>query len=106
MASSPRRVLPGGLASVGGPVEAQGRRRLLPEPGAGRTAGRLRQVGTPPAGVGRVHFGMGQETIGKLSVRWPDGTKEEIDSVKANQWITIHEGKGVVSSRSLETGEL
>ena len=54
----------------------------------------------------RVHFGMGQETTGPLSVRWPDGRKEEIDSVKANQWIAIHEGKGAVSSRSLETGEL
>ena len=53
----------------------------------------------------RVHFGMGEETTGELSVRWPDGTKEKIGSVRANQWITIRESKGVVSSRSLETGK-
>ena len=54
----------------------------------------------------RVHFGMGQETTGRLSVRWPDGKKNEIGSVEANQWITIREGRGVVSSRNLKTGAL
>lgn len=54
----------------------------------------------------RVHFGMGQEITGRLSVRWPSGAREEIDSVKANQWVTIREGQGVVKSQSFETGTL
>lgn len=53
----------------------------------------------------RVHFGMGQETIGSLSVRWPDGAREEIDSVMANRWITVRKGQGVVKSRKFATGE-
>ncbi len=53
----------------------------------------------------RVHFGMGQATTARLSVRWPDGAREEIDSVEANQWVTIREGQGVVKSQNLATGE-
>ena len=53
----------------------------------------------------RVHFGMGQETTGRLSVRWPDGAREEIDSVKANQWVTIRKGQGVLKSRRFDTRE-
>lgn len=81
--------------------------RLTFTSGSGRQIDEVRSGGYHISqGDFRVHFGMGQETIGKLSVRWPGGAKEEIDSVKANQWVTIREGQGVVKSRNFETGKL
>jgi hypothetical protein len=47
----------------------------------------------------RVHFGLGDAAAAKLTVRWPSGASEEISGVQANQWITVEEGKGLVSQR-------
>jgi hypothetical protein len=54
----------------------------------------------------RLHFGTGQSTIiGKLQVRWPNGMREEFKDVKANQWITVKEGDGIVRQRSFARPE-
>ncbi len=44
----------------------------------------------------RLHFGLGAETTADLSIRWPNGTVESIPRVKADQLLTIREGKGII----------
>jgi hypothetical protein len=44
----------------------------------------------------RLHFGLGSETSADLTVRWISGAVETIARVKADQIITIKEGKGIV----------
>jgi enediyne biosynthesis protein E4 len=47
----------------------------------------------------RLHFGLGQAPTAGVSIRWLDGTVENIASVAANQIVTIEEGKGIVHRR-------
>jgi hypothetical protein len=49
----------------------------------------------------RLHFGLGAAESADLEVRWPNGARESFTNVAANRLITIQEGKGIVSSRSL-----
>lgn len=49
----------------------------------------------------RLHFGLGAAESADLEVRWPSGARESFTNVAANRLITIQEGKGIVSSRSL-----
>ncbi len=47
----------------------------------------------------RLHFGLGTETSADLVIRWPSGNVENLTAVKADQIITVKEGKGIISSR-------
>lgn len=52
----------------------------------------------------RLHFGLGQSPAAEsLSVRWPDGSTEEIGKVDANQVVVIREGKGIVKQTPFES---
>jgi hypothetical protein len=43
-------------------------------------------------------FGLGKDaTVTAIEVEWPSGAKDRATSVKANQFITIEEGKGIVA---------
>ena len=72
-------------------------------------AGGGRQVGEPHAGSSyasqsdlRVHFGLANRSVvDKMEIRWPDGNTEFLSSAGANQWIVVHQGKGIVARRSL-----
>jgi hypothetical protein len=44
----------------------------------------------------RLHFGLGQATAADLEIRWPNGARERIAHVAADQLVTIQEGAGVV----------
>jgi hypothetical protein len=44
----------------------------------------------------RLHFGLGPETSADLTIRWISGAVETIDRVKADQIVTVREGKGIV----------
>jgi hypothetical protein len=49
-----------------------------------------------------ITFGLGKPEDGKtvrLEVRWPDGHKDLVADVEPNQFLTIQEGKGIVSAR-------
>jgi len=49
-------------------------------------------------------FGLGKPEEGKtvtLDIRWPSGHKDSISNVKPNQFITIQEGKGIVSAQPI-----
>jgi hypothetical protein len=41
----------------------------------------------------RVHFGLGKVSrIDRLELRWPSGTVDVLENIKANQILTVHEG--------------
>ena len=49
-------------------------------------------------------FGLGKpgtESAVRLEIVWPSGQKESIADVKPNQFITVREGKGIVSATAL-----
>jgi hypothetical protein len=46
----------------------------------------------------RVHFGLGRaEVVDRLEVRWPNGRVEAVQSVAAQQAVTLSEGAGIVA---------
>jgi hypothetical protein len=47
-------------------------------------------------------FGLGKAEDGKtvsLEITWPSGHKDAIPDIKPNQFITVREGKGIISAR-------
>jgi hypothetical protein len=50
-------------------------------------------------------FGLGKPEPGKtvnVEIAWPSGRKESLPHVAADQFITVQEGKGIVSARSID----
>ena len=46
----------------------------------------------------RVHFGLAAAArADRLDIRWPDGTREVVEGVAADQIVTITEGKGITA---------
>jgi hypothetical protein len=52
----------------------------------------------------RLHFGLGKATIADLSIRWPDGKKENFSALKGGQIVILQEGKGVVGVQPYTAG--
>ena len=48
----------------------------------------------------RVHFGLGTARLADLEVHWPSGQVDRIKGAKANQAITVTEGKGSPETHS------
>jgi hypothetical protein len=44
----------------------------------------------------RLHFGLGNETVASLTIRWPNGSSETIPSVAADQLVVIRESSGII----------
>lgn len=49
----------------------------------------------------RLHFGLGKETTAQAVIYWPGGRTETIETLPANNLITIREGEGVVKKQPL-----
>ncbi|HLK17652.1 MAG TPA: CRTAC1 family protein [Bryobacteraceae bacterium] len=49
----------------------------------------------------RLHFGLGETALVDVDIRWPNGGKEKLTKVAANQLITVKEGAGIVKSDKL-----
>jgi enediyne biosynthesis protein E4 len=47
----------------------------------------------------RLHFGLGESSTADLEVFWPSGLMESFKRLKANQLVTIQEGKGQIPNR-------
>jgi hypothetical protein len=47
----------------------------------------------------RVHFGLGAATSADLTVRWPNGSTENISKVQADQLVVVREGAGVIRTQ-------
>jgi hypothetical protein len=43
-------------------------------------------------------FGIGRDATAAVEVEWPSGTRQHFENLKANQWITIHESRGITRS--------
>jgi enediyne biosynthesis protein E4 len=43
----------------------------------------------------RLHFGLGAEKIADVSIRWPNGLKQELKAIAADQLIVVKEGSGI-----------
>jgi hypothetical protein len=51
-----------------------------------------------------VTFGLGKPVEGKtvkLTIAWPSGQRDSLSNIRVNQFLTVQEGKGIVSSRAL-----
>jgi len=44
----------------------------------------------------RLHFGLGPVTIANLEIRWPNGGREKVADVAADQLVVIREGSGII----------
>ena len=72
-----------------------------------RSSGRLSQTDEVRSGGSyisqndlRLHFGLGRAgSVDQIEIRWPAGETEKVFGVKANQWITVKEGTGVVKQK-------
>ena len=44
----------------------------------------------------RLHFGVGSANTADVSIRWPDGTIDQLDHVAANEIVTVQQHKGII----------
>jgi hypothetical protein len=48
----------------------------------------------------RLHIGLGAAAmVERIEVRWPSGTAELWENIRANRIVTVHEGKGIVEKK-------
>jgi hypothetical protein len=47
----------------------------------------------------RLHFGLGSFATANFEIRWPNGNKETIANIAANQLVVVQEGSGMISSQ-------
>ena len=48
----------------------------------------------------RLHFGLGNETVAHLSIRWTNGASETVPNVASDQLVVVREGAGIVHKQS------
>ncbi len=53
----------------------------------------------------RLHFGLGSAVSADVEIRWPNGNKEAVSTIAANQLIVVREGAGVISSQKFSTAQ-
>ena len=46
----------------------------------------------------RLHFGLGAADHCGLEIRWPNGGREQIGKVAANQLVIVREGEGIIKT--------
>ena len=51
----------------------------------------------------RLHFGLGAALVADLEIRWPNGLKESVSKVAADQLVVIKEGEGIVRREKFRT---
>src|SRR5207253_151529 len=49
----------------------------------------------------RLHFGLGAVESVSLEIRWPNGGRETLDGVAADQLVVVREGEGSVARQEL-----
>jgi hypothetical protein len=47
----------------------------------------------------RLHFGLGPATTVSIDIVWPNGAREVLPRVAANQLVTVREGAGIVPNK-------
>jgi len=56
----------------------------------------LASSGYLSSGDRRLHFGLGTATTADLEIAWPSGLRESVKGLRADQFVTVKEGVGVV----------
>ena len=51
----------------------------------------------------RLHFGLGSSATANLEIRWPNGNKETIANIAANQLVVVREDAGIIRSQKFES---
>ena len=46
----------------------------------------------------RLHFGLGAEESADLEILWPNGNRDRVRGVRADQFVVIQEGRGIIRS--------
>jgi hypothetical protein len=54
----------------------------------------------------RLHFGLGDEKIAQIEIRWPNGLQESVKNVTADQLVIIKEGAGVIERKSFRPAKV
>ena len=62
----------------------------------------LASSGYLSSGDRRLHFGLGAATTADVEIAWPNGTRENIKTVYANQLVTVKEGAGIVGREQFD----
>jgi len=78
---------------------AIGARVLVHSDGRTQTQSVLSQSSFYSCNDPRLHFGLGSASVVDVEVHWPNGLREMLKRVAANQLITVREGAGVVPGR-------
>ena len=78
---------------------AIGARVLVHSDGRTQTQSVLSQSSFYSCNDPRLHFGLGSASVVDVEVHWPNGLRETLKRVAANQLITVREGAGVVPGR-------
>lgn len=87
------------LAGARGPAAPIGARVTVETPGAREVQEVTSQTSFYSASDKRLHFGLGTATSATVHIRWPAGRVEKLDAVAADQFVVVHEGRGVVERR-------
>jgi hypothetical protein len=48
----------------------------------------------------RLHFGLGAETKASVEIQWPNGRREKVEDIAADQLVVVREGAGIVRKES------
>jgi enediyne biosynthesis protein E4 len=54
----------------------------------------------------RLHFGLGDEKIAHIEIRWPNGLQESARNVAADQLVIIKEGAGVIELKAFRPAKV
>ena len=54
----------------------------------------------------RLHFGLGDEKIAQIEIRWPNGLQESVKNVAADQLVIIKEGAGVIERKTFRPAKV
>ena len=76
--------------------------RVIVEAGAGRQIQEVRSGGSFCSQSDlRLHFGLGRASPAeRIEVQWLGGSKEVLQGVRSNQFITVQEGKGIIAQET------
>jgi hypothetical protein len=53
----------------------------------------------------RLHFGLGEAKLADLEIHWTNGSVERVTGIKARQFITVKEGRGIIKTETWTTSD-
>jgi hypothetical protein len=53
-----------------------------------------------------LHFGLGAETKASVEIKWPNGRREKVEDIAADQPVVVREGAGIVRRESFSRASM